>query len=302
MGAMWGARDDANALAALKKGIEGGINFWDTAWVYGNGHSEQLIAQALQETGAKIFVATKCPPKNQAWPAKEGVDVSEVFPAAYLIEMTEKSLVNLKTDCLDLQQLHVWNDTWLGQGDWLDAVEKLKSQGKIRYFGISMNDHQAENGLKAVASGLVDSVQVIFNLFDQRPREKLFPLCLEKNVGVIVRVPLDEGGLSGKLSAQTKFPKGDWRAHYFKGDRLRETAERAEQFHFLLRDDLPSLPQAALKFCLSEPAVSTVIPGMRNLSHVASNLAVSAAKDFTPEELAKTHALAWPRNFYPNYG
>jgi len=302
MGTMWGARDDANAFQALKRGIEGGINFWDTAWIYGDGHSERLIGKALKETGAKVFVATKCPPKNRAWPAKATVPVGEVFPGSYLTEMTEQSLKNLGCECLDLQQLHVWDDQWLEQGDWREAVDKLKSQGKIRHFGVSLNDHQAENGLKLVQSGLVDSVQVIFNLFDQRPREKLFPLCKEKDVGVIVRVPLDEGGLSGSLTADTKFEKGDWRVHYFKGDKLNQTVEHAEGFRFLQREDLPNLAAVALKFCLSEPAVSTVIPGMRKLKNVESNLSVSEARDFSPAELEKAHALAWPRNFYPSFG
>jgi aryl-alcohol dehydrogenase-like predicted oxidoreductase len=302
MGNMWGARDDAQALSALAHGIEKEINFIDTAWIYGDGHSERLVAQTRKRFDKKIFVATKCPPKNRAWPAKDGVHVQEVFPADYLIQMTESSLENLDVDYLDLQQLHVWNDSWLEQGDWLNAIEKLKAQGKIRYFGISLNDHQPNSGLRLVASGLVDSIQVIYNLFDQTPREKLFPLCREKNVAVIVRVPLDEGGLSGKLDPTTRFAKGDWRAHYFKGRRLQETCEHAEKFNFLIRREIKTLAQAALKFCLMDPAVSTVIPGMRSDKHVEENVAVSDFGDFSEEELRQVYRLAWPRNFYPSYG
>ncbi|MCE9624371.1 MAG: aldo/keto reductase [Deltaproteobacteria bacterium] len=301
MGTMWGPRDDASALEALSFGFERGINFIDTAWVYGNGHSERLIAKALKESGEKAFIATKCPPKNRAWPAKPGVPAQEVFPADYLIEMTETSLKNLETDCVDLQQLHVWDDAWLEQGDWQEAVAKLKAQGKIRFFGVSLNDHQPDSGLRLVESGLVDSVQVIYNLFDQTPRERLLPLCREKQVGVIVRVPLDEGGLSGTLTPETRFGKGDWRVHYFKGDRLKETCERAKGFSFLVRPPIQSIAQAALKFCLSDPAVSTVIPGMRSVKHVEANTEVSDLEGFSEEELKKAYAMAWPRNYYPSY-
>lgn len=302
MGGHWGPRDDAAALAALRAGLESGINFLDTAHGYGHGHAERLIARALRETGARPFVATKCPPKNLAWPPKPGVPVQEVFPGRHLIEVTEYSLKNLGTECLDLQQLHVWEDAWLTQGDWLEAVRLLKAQGKIRRFGVSLNDHQPENGLKLVASGLIDSVQVIYNLFDQRARERLFPLCWEKGVAVIVRVPLDEGGLSGALTPQTRFPKGDWRTHYFKGDRLRETCERAAAFEFLRRPPFQSLAQAALKFCLMEPAVSTVVVGMRSLEHVRANVEVSDFEGFSEEELKKAYAFSWLRNYYPSYG
>jgi aryl-alcohol dehydrogenase-like predicted oxidoreductase len=302
MGSMWGERDDEKAIQALKLGLEKGINFIDTAWVYGEGHSERLISKVVKETGARPFIATKCPPKNRAWPAKEGVRAQEVFPGDYLIQMTEISLKNLNTDCIDLQQLHVWNDAWLEQGDWIDAVERLKAQGKIRYFGVSLNNHQPDTGLRLVASGLVDTIQVIYNLFDQTPRERLFPLCKREQVGVIVRVPLDEGGLSGTLTPQTKFQKGDWRRHYFTGDRLQQTCEHAEQFQFLVHPPFKTLAQAANKFCLEEPAVSTVIPGMRTIAHVEENMAVSDMKGFSEEELQKAYTLAWPRNFYPRHG
>lgn len=302
MGFMWGARDDAQSLKALKQGLDLGINFIDTAYLYGQGHSESLIGQVMKETGAKPFVATKCPPTLKAWPPKPGTPADEAFSANHLIATTEKSLKNLGVDCLDLQQLHVWRPEWLGTGSWLEAVETLKKQGKIRYFGVSLNDHDADSGLDLVSSGLVDTVQVIFNLFDQTPREKLFPLCEKHQVGVIARVPLDEGGLSGKLTPQTQFVKGDWRAKYFAGERLKQTVEHAAQFDFLLNDERQSLPQAALKFCLSEPAVSTVIAGMRLGTHVKANTAVSDMAALSSAELAKCYDLAWPRNFYPSFG
>jgi aryl-alcohol dehydrogenase-like predicted oxidoreductase len=302
MGFMWGERKDPEAKAALRRGLELGINFIDTAYLYGNGHSEQLIGEVMRETGQRPFVATKVPPNIKEWPPKPGTPPEQAFAASYLIDITERSLKNLGVECIVLQQLHVWRPEWLGRGDWLGAVEKLKTQGKIRFFGVSLNDHDADSGLELVASGLVDSVQVIFNLFEQRPREKLFPACIRHGVGVIARVPLDEGGLSGALQEGMKFPKGDWRAHYFKGDRIRETMERAKQFEFLMEGSMALLPQAALKFCLSEPAVSTVIPGMRTVDHVAANVLVPEFPDFSVSTLARIHALSWPRNFYPSFG
>lgn len=302
MGFMWGARNDEEALQALKRGLELGINFIDTAYLYGRGHSERLIGRLLRETGERPVVASKVPPNIKSWPPKEGTQVTKAFSGKYLREITETSLKNLGVDCLDLQQLHVWRPEWLGQGDWLETIDRLKAEGKIRFFGVSLNDHDPNSGLDLVASGLVDTVQVIFNLFDQSPREKLFPLCEKHQVGVIARVPLDEGGLTGTLTPKTQFPKGDWRVHYFKGKRLQETVEHARQFQFLIGGEVRTLAQAALKFCLSEKAVSTVVAGMRTVAHVEADTAVSAWPEFSPEDLHKVHGLAWPRNFYPTYG
>lgn len=298
MGYMWGARDDAQSLRALKLGLEKGINFLDTAWLYGKGHAERLIGRVLAETQDHPYVATKCPPKNMVWPPQPGIPVEEAFPADYLIEKTETSLKNLGVERIDLQQLHVWNPEWLERGDWREAVNRLKAAGKIRHFGVSLNDHQADSGLSLVESGLVDSIQVIYNLFDQSARERLFPLCREKGVGVLVRVPLDEGGLSGKLDPRDPFPKSDWRHYYFKEGRLAETLEKAAGFDFLIRGDIRHLAQAALKFCLMEPAVSTVLCGMRQAAHIEENIQVPELGGFSEGELKKAYALAWSRNYY----
>jgi aryl-alcohol dehydrogenase-like predicted oxidoreductase len=300
IGFMWGPRDDAQAKAALKRSLELGVNFIDTAFLYGRGHAEKLIGEVMRETGEKPFVASKIPPNIQGWPPKPGTPPNEAFSADHIIDITEKSLMNLSVDCLDLQQLHVWRPEWLANGEWLGAIEKLKQQGKIRCFGVSLNDHDHDSGLDLVASGLVDSVQVIFNLFEQGPREKLLPACLERGVGVIARVPLDEGGLSGTLKEDTKFPKGDWRVHYFKGDHLNQTVEHARHFDFLIQGPRKSLAQAALQFCLSEAAVSTVIPGMRTVSHVEANVIVPDLAPMSAEDLATAHQRAWPKNFYPS--
>jgi aryl-alcohol dehydrogenase-like predicted oxidoreductase len=204
----------------------------------------------------------------------------------------------LKRETLDLTQLHVWTDSWLDKDEWKNTIAQLKKEGKIRFFGVSINDHDPNSALKLVASGLIDTVQVIFNIFDQSPLEKLFPLCQKHNVGVIVRVPFDEGGLTGTLTNETKFEEGDFRASYFRGDNLRQTVERAEKLKPLLANGTKTLPELALKFILGHAAVSTVIPGMRTVKHVAQNTAVSGDAPLKPETIKALHAHAWPRNFY----
>ncbi len=302
MGSMWGPRDDRTAIDSLIKSLELGVTFIDTAWVYGEGHSEALISSAFRESKKKVFVATKVPPKNWAWPAKPNVGISETFPAEHIIEYTEKSLKNLRTDCIDLQQLHVWQDFWLQDSSWLSAIEQLKQQGKIRFFGISINDHAPETALEAVASGLIDSVQVIYNIFDQSPEKKLFPLCQKHQVAVIARVPFDEGSLTGALTPSTVFHKKDWRKNYFTPDRLAETCTRVETIKQILTQEKISLPALALKFCLSHPAVSTVIPGMRQIAHVEDNIKASDGKKLEETTLQFLKQQIWLRNFYPSHG
>jgi len=294
--AWWGKTDDAESQASLRAAWDAGVNFFDTAYVYGDGHSERIIAEAL--AGKPALVATKIPPKNQEWPPKPSTPVSAAFPADWIRSCTERSLRNLRRDTIDLTQFHVWTDAWMRDDEWKEAVSKLKSEGKIRAFGVSINDHQPESALELVASDLIDSVQVIFNIFDQSPAEKLFPACRKHNVAVIARVPFDEGGLTGTLTPQTTFEKGDFRASYFKGDNLAKTVERADKLKGLLNGEARTLPELALKFILSHPEVSTTIPGMRRPSHVASNTAVSGSAPLLPALLDRLRAHAWPRNFY----
>lgn len=298
IGGMWGPRDDEQALSALRRALDQGINFIDTALAYGDGHSEQLIAQVSRERRLRVNVATKIPPKNHEWPARHDIPIKEVFPRDWIVQCTERSLVNLDTDCLDLQQLHVWTEDWLEQPEWIETLRELKAAGKIRFIGVSINDHEPDSALELVRSGWVDTIQVIYNIFDQSPAERLLPLAGENNIGIIARCPFDEGGLTGTLRADTVFPEGDWRREYFYGDRLKETVARVEGLKFLIRGEIRSLPQAALKFCLSHPAVSCVIPGMRRPSYVEENVSASDGKGLTPVELERLRAHAWPRNFY----
>jgi len=295
-GKMWLGGADDESLAALRRAFELGLNFIDTALAYGDGHSEELVGRAVREAGRRIYVATKVPPRNRLWPARPGIPISQVFPRDYVVQSTEQSLRNLGLEAIDLQQLHVWNPEWTAGDEWRRAFEDLKQSGKVLAVGVSINDHRPDTALELVRTGLVDSVQVIYNIFDQSPERELFPLCAERNIGVLARVPLDEGALAGTMTASTTFPPGDFRTWYFRGDHQRQAIERVEA----LRRDLggADLPSVALRFCLSHPAVSSVIPGMRSRRHAESNCAASDQGPLPEETLALLRRHAWDKNFY----
>jgi aryl-alcohol dehydrogenase-like predicted oxidoreductase len=297
-GTMWiGAKDD-ESLRALHRAIDQGVNLIDTALVYGEGRSERLVGEVVRARSEQVWVATKVPPKNLEWPARKGAPVAEVFPAAHITRCAEKSLKNLGLPRVDLLQLHVWRDEWLEQDGWQDAFAGLKAQGKARFLGISINDHDPGSALRAVASGLFDTVQVIYNIFDPTPAAELYPACLKHDVGVLARVPLDEGGLTGAITPATVFPADDWRNRYFGGDRKRQVYERTEALRKLLGAEAATLPELALRFCLSHDAVSTVIPGMRRMATVDANVAVADGRRLSPALLTELAKHAWPRNFY----
>jgi aryl-alcohol dehydrogenase-like predicted oxidoreductase len=254
------------------------------------------VGRLRRERPEEIFVATKVPPGNREWPAAR--PAAEVFPAEHIRTSCETSLRNLGVERIDLLQLHVWLDDYL-KADWVpETLRALQREGKVRWWGVSVNDHAPATALQAVASGLFDTVQVIYNIYDPTPAAALFPACREHGVGVIVRVPFDEGGLLGTITADTVFPRGDFRNVYFKGDRKKEVHARTRALEALTGDEAPTLPELALRFCLSDDAVSTVIPGMRRLGSVESNIAVSDGRRLSPALLDRLRAHAWPRNFY----
>jgi aryl-alcohol dehydrogenase-like predicted oxidoreductase len=294
----WLGASDDESLRALNRSIELGLNFIDTALGYGEGHSERLVGQVVREHSKPIYVATKIPPKNRIWPAPSGISASEAFPADHVISCTETSLRNLGLETIDVQQFHVWSDEWVGQGDWLEGVRKLKEQGKIRYFGVSINDHQPNNAIKLIETGVVDTVQVIYNIFDQSPEDGLLQACEKHNVGVIVRVALDEGGLTGKVTPETTFEEGDFRNQYFRGDRKQQVYDRVNSIASGLGIVMDDMAETALRFVLSHPAVSTVIPGMRTVSNVERNMKVGDGRGLSKEQLAKLKTHRWNRNFY----
>jgi len=296
----WLGAEDDESLKALNRAIDLGLTFIDTALAYGDGHSERLVGQVMKDRTETIRVATKIPPKNRIWPAPEGLSPDEAFPADYVRKCTEESLKNLGVDTLDVQQFHVWQDEWVGDGSWREAVEELKDEGKIRNFGVSINDHQPENALRLVQTGLVDTVQVIYNVFDQSPEDELLPFCRTHNVGVIVRVPFDEGALTGKIGPDTEFEEGDFRNEYFKDDRKREVQERVRAIVSELGATEDEIAEIALRYILSNPAVSTVIPGMRSVRNVERNMAVGDGEGLPEDQVRGLKAHRWVRNFYPN--
>src|SRR5438105_409599 len=295
----WIGAQDQESLQALQRAIDLGVNFIDTALAYGEGHSERLIGQVLRNNlNTRMIVATKIPPKNGQWPAPTGVPVEEAFPGTYIQECTEQSLHNLGTETLDIQQFHVWNDEWVGQGDWAETIQRLKEQGKIRFFGVSINDLQPDNALRLIETGLVDTVQVIYNIFEQSPEDTLFPACQQHHIGVIVRVALDEGGLTGTVTPESHFDARDFRSNYFRGNRKQEVHEHVQNIVSDLGTIVDGLPEIALRYVLSHPAVSTVIPGMRTIRNVERNTAVGDGRGLRPEHVQRLKKHRWIRNFY----
>ena len=293
----WSGSEDAQSLAALDRSVALGCNFFDTAFAYGDGHSEKLLGETLKRhAGTKLYVATKVPPKNRVWPGKATTPIAQVFPYDYIIEMTETSRRNLGVSRIDLQQLHVWSDAWVDDDGWKRAVTDLKARGLIEGFGISINRWEADNVLKALDTGLVDAVQVVYNIFDQAPEDQLFPACQKLDVAVIARVPFDEGSLTGTLTADATWPAGDWRNLYFTPATIAETLPRVEALKTLVPPG-SSLPDLALRFILHHPAVSTTIPGMRSLGHVESNIAASDAPPLAADLVEALRAHRWERTW-----
>lgn len=291
----WTGSESEEVNRALDRSVEMGCNFFDTAWGYGEGQSEQILnALVKRHSQKKLYVATKVPPKNRRWPSKPEFKLSDVFPSDYIIEYTEKSLKNLGVETIDLQQFHVWEDAWAQQDEWKEAISKLTQQGKVQAWGISVNRWEPNNSLQTLQTGLIDAVQVIYNIFDQAPEDKLFPLCRQLNIGVIARVPFDEGTLTGTMTKETTFPAGDWRASYFVPENLNASVDRADALKPLLPEGM-TLPEMALRFILSNPDVATTIPGMRKLANVEANMSASDGKGLPESLLKELKSHRWDR-------
>ena len=291
----WSGSDDQESRASLQLSVDRGCNFFDTAWAYGEGKSDGLLGQILEQNKAKqLYAASKIPPANDRWPALPLYQYQEVFPPRHVFKYADLIRKQLRLDTIDLLQFHVWDDSWSEEKDFRSTVEKLKKDGTIRYFGLSLNRWEPDNGLKALRTGLVDAVQVIYNIFDQAPEDALFPLCEELKIAVIARVPFDEGSLGGKMTVETRFPKGDWRAGYFGPENLPKTIRRVDSLKKILPQGM-TLPETALRFILSHPAVSTTIPGMRKLEHVQQNLAASEAGPLDQALLTELKKHRWDR-------
>lgn len=291
----WTGSDDEQSLLSLQTAIDLGLNFFDTAWAYGDGHSEVLLGQILrQNPGVRLYTATKIPPKNRVWPSRRDFSLDDCYPPDYIEEYVHRSRDNISVETIDLIQFHTWEDRWLDDIRWAKKIEQLIQAGKISSVGISINRWEPWNGVQTVKSGLVDAVQVIYNIFDQNPEDELFPACQENDVAVIARVPFDEGTLTGSLSLDSTWPEGDWRNSYFVPENLKSSVEHAEMLKPVVPGDM-SMPEMALRFILNNPSVSTIIPGMRKLAHVKDNIAASD-KGALPEQLhARLKVHRWDR-------
>lgn len=291
----WTGSEDKETDYSLDLSVELGCNFFDTAWGYGSGLSETILGRLIKRNpNKKLYGATKIPPKNLKWPSKPEYKLEDVFPYDHIIEYTEKSLKNLNVECIDLQQFHVWEDGWANNEEWQKAVEKLKKDGKVAHFGVSVNRWEPENCLKTLETGHIDSVQVIYNIFDQAPEDKLFPLCEKLKIGVIARVPFDEGTLTGKLTKETTFPADDWRSTYFVPENLNASVDRAEEIRKILPAGM-SMAELALRFIHQNKVVGTAIPGMRRRDHVNPNLSTSDGKALSTELLNLLKGHRWDR-------
>src|SRR3954468_9557312 len=296
----WTDSDDQSSLEALQLSADLGCNFYDSAWAYGEGRSDGLLGKLLAKNpGKRLYAASKVPPLNGKWPARAAYKYEEVFPGKHVLATADQIRKQLGRDTIDLLQFHVWDDSWAENPDFRSTVERLKRDKIVQSFGLSLNRWQPENGLRAIATGLVDSVQVIYNIFDQAPRDQLVPACREKNIGVIARVPLDEGSLGGKLTLETRFPANDWRANYFGPKNLGATVERVEKIKALLASSPEwaswPLPDVALRFILSTKDVSTTIVGMRKPEHVRANMAAVAAGPLPKQLLQELKKHRWDR-------
>jgi aryl-alcohol dehydrogenase-like predicted oxidoreductase len=295
----WSGSNDQESLGSLQLSVDQGCNFFDTAWAYGEGKSDGLLGDTIaRNPGKRLYAASKIPPANDKWPALPEYKYNDVFSPQHVFKYADMIRKQLRTDSIDVLQFHVWDDSWTDLPEFRTTVEKLKHDGWIRFFGLSLNRWEPWNGIKAIRTGLVDAVQVIYNIFDQAPEDELFPLCQELNVGVIARVPFDEGSLGGKMTLETRFPKDDWRALYFGPENLANTIARVEKLKEVVPPGM-TLPEMALRFVLSHPAVSTTIPGMRKAEHVRENIAASDAGPLNKTLLAELKKHRWDRKPAP---
>lgn len=291
----WSGSDDAESMASLERAAALGCTFFDTAWAYGEGKSERLLGALAKRVGrAALVIATKIPPKNLKWPGRAEYPAADVYPPDHIRRYTEQSLENLGVDAIDLQQFHVWSDAWARDEAWQRAVDDLKREGLVRAVGISVNRREPENVLKALGTGLIDSVQVVYNIFDQAPEDELFPYCQSHGIAIIARVPFDEGSLTGTLTADSTWPSGDWRNLYFSRENLDATLPRVERLKPLVPDGM-DLPELALRFILHHPAVSTTIPGMRKVRNVERNMAAGDGTALPPRLVEALRTHRWDR-------
>lgn len=300
IGSHWGAQNISDSVEALHKSIDLGLNFIDTALGYGNGKSEQIISEVLKERKEEVTVATKIPPSDGPWPPSPYCKVEDRYSEKYIRATVDTCRKNLDTDCIDILQLHTWTRAWNRNPKPLEILQKLKDEGIIKNIGISTPEHDQNSLIHLMKEGYLDTVQVIYNIFEQEPAAEFLPVAQENNVGVIVRVAYDEGILTGKYKADDLFPKDDFRSKYFEGDRMYRAVKRVDKIKEELKDISYNMPQAALKFVLAHPAVSTIITGIRNESQAVQNIKTSDLPEMEVELVNKLQQHSWLRSFWYN--
>jgi aryl-alcohol dehydrogenase-like predicted oxidoreductase len=300
IGSSWGAQKKENSVEALHTAIDQGLNFIDTALGYGNGKSEQIIAEVLKERREDVTVATKIPPAAGPWPPSPYCQVEDRYSEHYIRKTVDICRNNLDTDCIDILQLHTWTRAWNRNPKPLDVLRKLKHEGIIKLIGISTPEQDQNSVIHLMKEGYLDTIQVIYNIFEQEPAAELLPIAAETNVGVIIRVAFDEGILTGKYTKGHAFPEDDFRSKYFQGDRLSRAVERVDRIKAEISGTNYTMPQVALKFALDHPAVGTVITGIRNKKQAEMNIAVSDLPNLTGDLVNKLKKHNWMRSFWYN--
>ena len=293
--ASWTGSEQKEVDASLDLAVQQGCNFFDTAWAYSEGLSEKIANSMIKRhAGKRLYIATKIPPKNFTWPSKRSFTLEECFPPEHIVKYTEMSLKNLGVDTIDLQQFHVWEDSWAEDERWQEALSRLKEQGKIRAAGVSVNRWEPNNCLQTLKTGHIDAVQVIYNIFDQAPEDELFPLCDELDIAVIARVPFDEGTLTGTLAKDSSWPEDDWRSSYFVPENLQSSVDHADKLKPLVPKGM-TMAEMALRFILCNNSVGTIIPGMRTTKHVKSNMNMSDGRGLEKDLLMELKKHRWDR-------
>jgi aryl-alcohol dehydrogenase-like predicted oxidoreductase len=298
IGGGWGPQSGDESLQALRTACDLGGQLFDTAPLYGNGHAESLLAQVVRERGKQVTIVTKVRPREYQWAPAPGTPIDEVFPVEHIVAQAEASLHRLGIDCIDCLMLQTWCPSWNHERAWYDAMRLLQAQGKIRSWGIATSDHRHDEANGMIEAGLVDIIEVPYSILDQRANRQLLPLALQNHISILARSPLASEALTGIWTEQTRFPRGDWRKRVFRGELLERTVHRVDSLKALVGSDLP-LAQVALRFCLSHPAITAVVAGVRNEEQVRCNLAVQEQGPL-PQELLDQIAELWQNDFCHN--
>lgn len=301
LGGQWGPVDDDASVRTLIDAYEQGINFVDTAEMYGSGHSEEVVGRSLREwKGERVHVATKIQPTAWPHPSVHDPDIAVTYPREYIRAQAEQSLRRLGVERIDLLQLHCWMPGGMQDRGWLDALHELRAEGKIDRIGVSLRDYRADEGVALAESGLVDSIQVIHNVFEQKPEHDLFPAAAASQTAIIARVVLDSGSLSGAWTPDSYdgWADGSVLKTMFRDERFARTLERITEMKKVTEPFYEGLDEAAVRFVLDRPEVSTAIVGMTSQKRIARNVSFADGRGLADGLRERLAGFEWERNFY----